>query len=84
MSCPTYDVALGDIGPGGSRLYDREGQPIDLTVHVIDASGVVTASAPVAGYGRGLLVQAPLSDSAALLNAIRPVFDWKDADFCAQ
>jgi len=83
MSCAPYDVPVGDIGEGGNRLYDREGQPIELTVHVIDASGVIAASAPIAGYGRGLLVQAPLTDSAALLDSIRPVFDWKDADFCA-
>ena len=84
MSCPQYTTSQVALGAEGNRLLDREGQAIELTVHVIDAAGYMSASAPVAGYGRGLLVQAPLDNSAALLEAIRPVFDWKDADFCTQ
>ena len=84
MSCPQYTTSQVALGAEGNRLLDREGQAIELTVHVIDAAGYMAASAPVAGYGRGLLVQAPLDNSADLLEAIRPVFDWKDADFCAQ
>lgn len=68
---------------GFTRLRDRLGAPIRITVHVVDATGAIGyENATVAAYGGGLLVPADLASPADLLKGIRGVIDWKDANFC--
>ena len=72
------------MAAGAGRLRDRNGDPISITVHVVEASGGVTADAAgMAAYGGGLLVPADLADGASLIQKIQGVVNWKDPDFCA-
>ncbi len=69
---------------GADRLRDGLGQAIHVVVHVVDASGGLTSDSPaMAAYGGGLLVPASLASPTTLLEGIKGVIDWKDADFCA-
>jgi hypothetical protein len=66
-----------------TRLRDRNGDPIEITVHVVGTADVVNKeSAAMAAYGGGLLVPVDLADQVSLIQAIQGVVDWKDVNFC--
>lgn len=67
------------------RLRDFNGDAIEFTIHVVDASGVEAPdSFAMASYGGGLYVPASLASTVSLYESLFAVFNWKDADFCAQ
>lgn len=103
---------------GVDRLRDLNGDPIQVSVHVVDVSGLPQAlgggpgctgeagkpcssasqcgcgqvcfvttceflpNPAIAVYGGGLLILGDATSSTSLLESIKGVVDWKDADFC--
>ncbi len=82
---PARRPCEGATAAGAERLRDANGDPIRITVHVVDGSGAIfAAGAGMATYGGGLLVPASLASSSSLLQAIKGVVDWKDVSFCEE
>ena len=86
-SCvPDISTFPAAIPYAATRLLDANGDPIAITVHVVDVSGPFggfgSANQAMASYGGGLTVKPELADPSTLYEGIRGVFDWKEADFC--
>jgi hypothetical protein len=84
FACNANEMTFPDAFKSkNTRLRDRNGDPIEITVHVVDATNSVTLeSASMAAYGGGLLVPVDFAESVSLLKAIQGVVNWKDANFC--
>ncbi|MBT9560512.1 MAG: hypothetical protein IV100_31095 [Myxococcales bacterium] len=70
---------------GSDRLRDANGDPFEVTVHVVDVSGSFGTWGDNRGmseYGGGLFVSPELASPDTLFEGLRGVIDWKDADFC--
>ena len=62
---------------GHNILRDAAGDPISVTLHVVDASSALTGNAVVARLGGGLHVPVSLEDVAKVIEAVSPLFDIK-------
>lgn len=84
FACPSNEKTFPEAFKSqATRLRDRHGDPIEITVHVIDATGELTEeSAAIAAYGGGLWVPVDLADSVSFLKSIQGVVNWKDVNFC--
>jgi hypothetical protein len=70
---------------GSDRLRDANGDPFEVTVHVVDVSGSFGAwgaNRAMSEYGGGLFVSPELASPDTLFEGLRGVIDWKEADFC--
>jgi len=56
-----------DVGAGANRLRDLAGNPLSLTVHLVDASGIPGTNQLIAAYGGGQHFSVDLNDPEALL-----------------
>lgn len=63
---------------GANVLRDPAGQPISVTVHIVDAANQVNGNSLVAALGGGQHVPVNLDDPASLLDVFKPLLDVKD------
>jgi hypothetical protein len=76
VTCGPARVNGATQGPAG-RVTDYAGDPVSLTVHVVDASGVDQGNADIAAYGGGVQVGVDLADIDSLVERLRPLLDTK-------
>jgi hypothetical protein len=60
-------------------LTDANGEPVSVTVHVVDASGIEGANRFIAQYGGGEHVNVDLADAATIVATVLPLLDVKAA-----
>ena len=76
VTCGPARVSGATQGPAG-RITNYAGEPVSLTVHVVDASGVDRGNADIAAYGGGVQVGVDLADIDSLVERLRPLLDTK-------
>jgi len=76
VTCGPARVNGATQGPAG-RVTDYAGEPVSLTVHVVDASGVDRGNADIAAYGGGVQLGVDLADIDTLVERLRPLLDTK-------
>ncbi len=82
FACNPGRLAFADPA-GEDHLTDAAGNPLSVTVHVVDASNVPGANNLVAAYGGGTHVSVDLADADALFQAfVTLVGDAKAATVC--
>ncbi len=70
-------AVLGGDPNGADVLTDYAGDPVSVTVHVVDASGVEGANGLIAAYGGGEHVSVDLGDISDLIDHVLPLLDPK-------
>lgn len=87
--CPGFrclPAKLDFVDPAGAdHLVGHAGQPISLTVHVVDASAVPGANQYIAAYGGGAHFGIDLDDPGVLLETFQTLLsDAKAATVCGE
>ncbi len=75
--CGPMRVDTVDEVADNQRVRDAAGNPIAITVHVVDASGVEGGNRDIAAYGGGVHVGVDLLDVDSLVRQVTPLFDTK-------
>ena len=74
---PCLPMRVTTVDDASPRLRDAAGNPISVTVHVVDASGVDGGNRDIAAYGGGTHISVDLLDVDALVRQVTPLLDTK-------
>ncbi|MBR59352.1 MAG: hypothetical protein CMH54_15215 [Myxococcales bacterium] len=69
---------------GANVLRDATGEPISVTVNVVDVSSIVNSNSILAKHGGGQYLHVDVNDVSSIIEAITPLLDIKaDPEICA-
>jgi hypothetical protein len=84
LPCPgkCETTAIGVTSPAANHIKDYQGNPLPITIHVVDASGYANGNALIATYGGGEHVSVAFDDLDQLVSQLTTLFDTKDDSPC--